>query len=33
VTQPLTEGRKVYTIGLDQFLLIFHGEDHSIFST
>ena len=30
VAQPLTEGYKVYTIGLNQILAIFHREAHSI---
>jgi hypothetical protein len=30
MAQLLTEGYKVYTIGLDQILAIFHREAHSI---
>jgi hypothetical protein len=32
MSQPLTERRKVYTGGLDQILLIFHGEPDHIFA-
>jgi hypothetical protein len=30
MAQPLTEGYKVYTIGLNQILAIFHREAHYI---